>query len=189
MRKTLIVGKRRSNQGGFTYLMMLAAVVVLGLVVGAATTVTTRVMQADREAELIFRGIAYRDAIKSYYEAGRTAGRPVTYPRTLEELRSDPRFPNKKHIRALYRDPFSDSKGEWVLVRTLDGGIGGVASKSSAEPLKKANFPKELEKFQNAGAYTDWVFEYVPPKIAIQPQTSPAQPPSPNTRPPIHSTR
>lgn len=160
--RMLIVGKRKSSQAGFTYLMMLAAVVVIGVVAGTATTVTSRVLQGDREAELLFRGIAYQNAIKSYFEAGVKAGRPAQYPRSLEDLVQDPRFATKRHLRRLYRDPFGGEKGEWQLIRAADGGIAGVKSNGAQEPLKKANFPLGLERLQNAGAYSDWVFQFIP---------------------------
>ncbi len=149
--------------------MVLAAVVVVGILADAAVALSSRMAQADREAELLFRGQAYRNAIKSYYEAGN----PVkAYPRALEGLLKDPRFPNKHHLRTLYADPLSQGK-EWQLVRASDGGVAGVASSSKQEPLKKANFPKGVEKFEAAQSYSDWVFEHAPiPSPAPSPQTT-----------------
>ncbi len=140
--------------------MVLAAVVIVGILAESAVALSSRMTQADREAELLFRGLAYRNAIKSYYEAGN----PVkTYPRSLADLLKDPRFPNRHHLRALYRDPMAkDDQGGWLLVRAADGGIAGVASASQDEPLKRANFPKGLEKLEAAQFYSDWVFEYTP---------------------------
>jgi type II secretory pathway pseudopilin PulG len=139
--------------------MVLAAVVIIGILAEAATAVSSRMVQLDREAELLFRGQAYQRAIRSYYEAGN----PIKqYPRNLEDLLKDPRFPNMYHIRALYRDPMAkDDKGEWLLVRAADGGIAGVASASMEEPLKKANFPRGLERLAGAKTYAEWTFEYV----------------------------
>lgn len=140
--------------------MVLAIVVVVGILADAAVTLSSRMVQADHEAELLFRGLAYRNAIKSYYEAGN----PVkTYPRVLTDLLKDPRFPNRHHLRKLYSDPMAkDNKGEWLLVRAADGGIAGVASASREEPLKRANFPRGLEKLEAAQSYSDWIFEYTP---------------------------
>lgn len=154
-------------QSGFSYVMVLAAVVILGIVAEAAQITTWRILQTDRETELMFRGDAYRRAIQSYYEAGA----PVkAFPRKLDDLLKDSRFASKRHIRGLYPDPMGAvEKGEWLLIRAPDGGISGVASASRKEPLKKANFPKEFEKFAGAMSYAEWVFEY-------QPQTSPLIP-------------
>jgi type II secretory pathway pseudopilin PulG len=154
-------GKR---QRGFTYAMVLVAIVVVGILAGGANVATARVVQADREDELLFRGMAYRSAIQRYYAV---AGR---YPRTLDELLKDSRFAQRPYLRARYPDPMADraqasgrdESGGWQLVRAGDGGIAGVASRSKRAPLKKANFPPGLESFDGAQRYAEWVFEYSP---------------------------
>jgi type II secretory pathway pseudopilin PulG len=153
-------GRLRSRERGFTYLIVLVAVVVLGIVAEVAVALTSHEARAEREAELLFRGDAYRQAIRRYYEAG---GVVKTYPRRLEDLLVDPRFPERHYLRMLYPDPLSrDGKGGWNLVHAPDGGIAGVVSRSDAEPLKKAHFPKGLEAFEGAQTYADWVFIYQP---------------------------
>ena len=47
---------------------------------------------------------------------------------------------------------------DWGLVRGPNGGIVGVYSTSTAQPLKTANFPKEYAAFAGAPSYRDWVF-------------------------------
>jgi hypothetical protein len=140
--------------------MVLVAVVVIGIVIEAAHVTTWRVLRADREAELLFRGQQYRNAVASFYEAN------GVFPRTLDELVKDPRSTSRTHIRALYSDPMTkDPKAEWRIIRAIDGGIAGVASSSSEEPLKQANFPLGLESFTGAKAYSEWLFEYRPPPV------------------------
>jgi len=147
--------------------MVLAAVVVVGILADGAVALSSRITRADREAELLFRGQAYQRAIQSYYTSGQST---KTYPRNLDDLVKDPRFPNKRHIRARYSDPMAaGGKGEWLLMRATDGGISGVASASKEEPFKKTNFPKGLEKFDQATSYVDWVFEYVPIQLRVNP--------------------
>jgi type II secretory pathway pseudopilin PulG len=150
--------------------MVLVAIVIVGILAGVANVATSRVVQADREDELLFRGMAYRSAIQRYYSV---AGR---YPRTLDELLKDSRFAHRPYLRTLYPDPMadraresgSDESGGWQLVRGGDGGITGVASRNKREPLKKANFPPGFEKFDGAQSYAEWVFEYssLPPGAA-----------------------
>jgi type II secretory pathway pseudopilin PulG len=153
---------------GFTYVMVLAAVVIVGIVVEAAHITTWRLVRVDREAELLFRGQAYRNAIRSFHQAN------GVFPRSLEDLVKDPKSTSRRHIRKLYRDPTSkDEKGEWRLVRAIDGGIAGVASASSDEPLKQANFPPELIKFTGAKSYSECIFEYVPPPPPAKPKPAP----------------
>lgn len=149
---------------------MLAAIVIAGIAVEAARVTTWRIVRADREAELLFRGKAYRDAIRSFYQSN------GAFPRSLEDLLQDPRSASKRHIRALYRDPMGGDNGQWRLVRAQGGGIAGVASASGEEPLKQANFPRDLEKFAGAKSYADWVFEYVPAPVAPPAKPLPAKP-------------
>lgn len=152
------------RQDGFTYVMILVAVVLVGIAAEAATLMTSRLAQAERERELLFRGQAYIAAIRSYYEAGTGT---KSFPRAISDLVKDPRFPSKHHIRQLYADPMTTltEKGsgqEWLLVRAADGGIQGVASRSTNEPLKKVHFPKTLTMFEDAKSYREWIFQYVP---------------------------
>lgn len=157
--------------GGFTYVIVLAAVAVLGIVAGATITLSSRATRVERETELLFRGQAYRNAIRSYYEAGLGT---KTFPRRLDDLLRDPRFPARHHLRALYPDPMAgNGTGEWILVRAADGGISGVVSASKDEPLRQANFPVGLESFEAARSYTDWIFEYRPTgAVPVRPRSA-----------------
>jgi type II secretory pathway pseudopilin PulG len=146
-------------QHGFTYIMMMVAVMVVGLAAGVGITLVSREVQADREKELLFRGMAYRDAIRRYYQAGQGLN---SYPLSLEALLMDPRFPGKRYLRALYQDPMGGTKGDWQLIRGVDGGIIGVASRSKAVPFKQENFPAGYENFADAQAYSEWIFSYTP---------------------------
>ena len=164
---------RASRARGFTYVAVLAAVVVVGIVAEVAHLATARVLRAEREAELLFRGKAYRDAIASFHQSN------GQFPRSLEDLPKDPRSAAKRHIRALYRDPMAkDEKGEWRLVRAPDGGIAGVTSASREEPLKQANFPPGFEHLAGAKSYSEWIFEYVPAPPAQKVAPPPLKPPA-----------
>lgn len=140
--------------------MVLVAIVLVGIFAGAANIMTSRIVQADREEELMFRGMAYRSAIQRYYAVAKR------YPRSLGELLKDPRFANRTYLRTLYSDPMarvndgSSENGGWLVVRSADGGIAGVASQSRQEPMKKTNFPPGFEKFEDAKSYSEWVFAY-----------------------------
>ena len=170
---TSIAGKRISSERGFTYVMVLVAVISLGILMEVATIHTSRAQQAEREAELLYRGLAYRNAIKSYYEAGKPVKK---YPKSLEDLVKDPRSVHKRHLRVLYPDPMTRDKSEWLLVRAIDGGISGVASTSKDAPIKTANFPAGLERLEGAKSYADWIFEYVPLQQPGLPKPPPATP-------------
>ena len=175
----------RRHERGFSYVMVLAAVVVTGIMAEVATTLTSHEVRVDREAELLFRGRAYQNAIESYYVAGEAVKQ---LPTKLEDLLKDPRFPKKHHIRQLYSDPMAtDEKEEWTLIRGSDGGISGVASKGKDKPIKNANFPPKYDKFAGAESYEDWIFEYVPPPSAVKPPVQPQAPAQP-VGPPVLKT-
>lgn len=149
----------------------MVAVVLVGLAAGVATTTISRVVQAEREKDLLFRGQAYQKAIKSYYDAGPPQAK--IFPRSLNDLLQDPRFPGiKRHIRALYPDSMGKTAQEWMLVRVPGGGIAGVASKSKDKPLKTGGFPQGLESFTGKTSYAEWVFQY----IALPAPVVPAKP-------------
>lgn len=176
---TSIAGKRTNNERGFTYVIVLSAVVVLGIVVEVTSVLSSQVKRAEQEAELLYRGIAYRNAIRSYYRAN------GSYPRALEDLVRDNRHPDKHHLRALYADPMTTllaENGGWTLVRHSDGGIRGVASSNTSEPRKQTNFPKGLEKLENAKSYALWVFEYIPEKPRLPVPAGAIPPVGPPTR-------
>ncbi|MCG7961186.1 MAG: type II secretion system GspH family protein [Candidatus Thiodiazotropha taylori] len=149
--------KMWTTQSGFTFPAVMALVVVMGIGASAAAELISTVKQRENETELLFRGMAYRDAIKRYYESGKTV---KTFPRNLSDLLLDPRYIHRRHIRQLYVDPVSNES--WSLIAAPDGGIQGVASRSRKQPRKTANFPFGLETFENAEHYSEWIFLYDP---------------------------
>lgn len=156
--RTSTAGKANKRQQGFTYLMVLAALIVVGILAEVATTLNSRLIQQEQEQDLLFRGLAYQNAIASYYHAGQAR----QYPRNLQVLVKDPRFLHKRHLRRLYPDPIG--RKDWLLIRNARGGITGVASSSEKTPLKQANFDKQLVHFAGAKQYRDWIFEFKPAK-------------------------
>lgn len=171
---TSTAGKSPNSQDGYTYALMLIAVLVMGILAQGAVTLASTEMQREREAELLFRGLAYQRAIRSYYLAGtKLANRQAMLPRSLDDLLKDPRAQHLRHLRDLYPDPMAASGEPWLLIRNVDGGITGVASASHAEPLRRTNFPRGLERFAGAKSYSEWVFEFVPPRPAVPAPASP----------------
>lgn len=173
------------NERGFTYPLVLVAIVVLAIAANTASVVVSREVRAAKEKELLFRGMAYQRAIASYYRAGE--GRNEL-PRRLEDLAKDPRFAHRRHIRRLYDHPLDER--DWVVIRGPSGGIRGVASPSQETPLKQAHFPAPLSAFEGAKRYRDWVFAFQPfgekagpaaPRLS--PFASPASPAAPRRLP------
>jgi len=162
------------RQAGFTYIGLLIAVVFFGLGSVGAARLLASTERAEREAELLFIGHQFRQAIRSYVETGPRAGQ---YPVKLDELLQDNRYPTaKRHLRRLFVDPIT-GQADWGLVLAPEGGIMGVHSLSSREPQKQAKFRLEDASIelavklrldaaqsdtQDKYSYRDWQFVYRP---------------------------
>ena len=159
-------------QGGFSYLFALFAIVLVGLSMMGANAQWKTMMQREREAELLFRGDQYRRAIAAYYrgQAGITQ-----YPLRLDDLVKDPRT-SKRYLRALYPDPVTGKTFAPVLCGN-GRGVKGVVSLSGAATLKRDNFPPAYAQFTSATTYRQWIFQYDPTQVPLQPgQTQPPPP-------------
>lgn len=144
-----------ARQQGFTLLGLLFLLMVLGVGLAGVGTLWETVSRREKEAELLFVGDQYRRAIARYHAA--TPGPEKQYPRRLEDLLADPRFPHTvRHLRRLYRDPVANSP-TWGLVKEGEG-IVGVYSLSEREPFKRTGFAAPYESFAEAASYRAWVF-------------------------------
>lgn len=153
-------GKPHKRQGGFTYLTVLFAIAVVGVMLARAGIDWSQANQREKEKELLFTGNQYRRAIALYYQ--RTPGAVKRYPTKLEDLLTDTRYnPPQHYLRNLYRDPVTNQQ-RWGIITAPEGGIKGVHSLSDATPHKSTNFSYEDQTFEGATYYSDWKFFYVP---------------------------
>jgi type II secretory pathway pseudopilin PulG len=152
--------RSRRASAGFTYLALLFLIVIMGTALVAIAQVWHTQVQRDKEEQLLFVGDQFRQAIASYYE--RAPGGIRMFPKTLQDLLQDPRFPNvQRHLRRIYLDPMT-GKDEWAFVRGPDGGILGIHSISEEAPIKVAGFKGTYVSFAEATTYKDWIFSYLP---------------------------
>jgi type II secretory pathway pseudopilin PulG len=143
-------------QAGFTFVGLMVVVAVLGLTLAAVGVVWSTEVRREKEAQLLWVGDQYRQAIMRY-RAGN--GR---FPLALEDLLDDKAGANPRHfIRQVYPDPLT-GQADWQLVQGPDGGILGVASSSQDVPIKVANFPAQYQEFEKAKTYGDWQFVNTP---------------------------
>ena len=157
----MIFKSSQGGQRGAILIMLLVMVVILGLTARMAGQSWQSTMQRAREADLLWRGQQYQQAIASYYSVKH--GPQKMLPAKLEHLLRDPRFPGVvRHLRKLYDDPMTG--GEWQLVTDPAERIIGVHSSSELEPFQKEGFPKALEKLQGKESYSAWEFVFEPPK-------------------------
>ena len=156
------------RQSGFTYLGLLAAVVILGLVLTMASRVWSFSAQRDKEVELLHIGAEYRLAIARFYAVG------SRYPSTLQDLLTDNRFPvPRRHLRQLYRDPFTGDTDWTLIMDPTNSVIMGVASKSKLVPIKRKGFGELDVGFDDKDCYSDWKFVFVPTRKWRQPYAVP----------------
>lgn len=148
----------RRGERGFTYVGLLALIVLIGLLLSAAGEVAATAARRDRETQLLWTGHEYRAAIGRYFSRRRA------YPQTLDELLgSAPESTVQVHyLRQLYPDPMTNA-ADWLLVKAPSGGIMGVASSSKRAPLKTGKFDDVADHgFADAASYSDWEFTFVP---------------------------
>ena len=89
-------GQSPISQQGFTYLALLIAVAVGGGVLAAIGELTSHAQQREKEAELLFAGHQYRQAIAAYYE--RAPGGAKRFPQKLEDMLEDKRHPMPQRL-------------------------------------------------------------------------------------------
>jgi type II secretory pathway pseudopilin PulG len=153
------------NQKGYSLVVVMVAVIIMGILAEAAISLDSYRIKKSKEAELLYRGLAYQNAILSYSNASVSSQR--NYPKHLKDILFYPRFSHRLHIRYLYSDPMllktkninREIEEQWRILRNEKGGIVGVASKNKGKPLKKAFFPPSLIHFTQAKQYSDWVFD------------------------------
>jgi len=166
----------RTDRG---YVLIILMMVVLALIIGltVAVPVLQTELRREKEAELIFRGRQYIEAIRLYQM--KTPGR---FPSSLKELEE------KRLIRKLYRDPMTDS-GEWNVVLPLEelgqaGSEGAqkvlVAPESVLPSIRNplvlgvvsSSAKKSFKLYYGQDSYDKWLFIYGqdpknPPQIVI----------------------
>lgn len=151
-----------SNQDGFTFVLALTVVMIMGIMLGMAGQSWKMVMQREQEKELIFRGSQIRDAIENWYTP-RPGQHVVTPLADLKFLVEDPRQQRPVHwLRRLYDDPMT-GKPDWRVITDPNKGIIGVASTSTGAVIRSdfSDIPS-LAGLSGKKKYSEWEFVYDP---------------------------
>ena len=160
-----------SGQRGAMLILLMVMVVIMGLTAGLAGQSLRDSVQRAREAELLWRGQQYQEAISSYYAVKH--GPQNMLPTDLDALIRDPRFPNVvRHLRKAYKDPMTGE--DFELIKDPAERIIGVRSTSSLEPFKKDGFPLALNNFKGRVSYQEWEFVFQIPRTKPPAAKSPA---------------
>ena len=162
-------GKR---QKGFTYLSALFLVAALGAGLAATGEIWSHARQREKEAELIWIGNQFTQAIGLYYQ--RSPGAIKRYPEKLEDLLEDKRYlSTQRYLRKIYADPIS-GKPSWDFVIAPGGGIMGIRSTAEGKPVKSAPLSRDEKAAVTTTSYRDWRFVYEPPTPVQAPSAKPA---------------
>jgi type II secretory pathway pseudopilin PulG len=190
--------QRMLNQKGATYLLLMLSIVLISIAVTAAAKQWKTVIQREKEADLLARGIEIQTAIALYSATkkrtgnvqptaavqGVTPGGPAQgtvaggelYPLTLEELTKLP----KPFLRKAYQDPITGRDWEYVRDPTT-GRIKGVRSPSKDIATKQHDFPAVVHHFEGLQLHHDWVFQHPSASAIGTPQV-----PVPALTPPVN---
>lgn len=150
---------RLERQRGVAYFWALLMVLFITLGLGKLLENVAKSTQRAREAELLYTGNLYRDAIRQYWQSTPVGARQ--YPEKLDDLLRDPRYPViRRYLRKLYPDPITGQT--FAPIPAPDGGVMGVRSTSLRKPIKVAGFSTNQRAFAAAQSYQQWEFSYAP---------------------------
>jgi type II secretory pathway pseudopilin PulG len=134
-------------------------VLMISLGIGKLLDNVATTDRRKREAELLYVGNLYKEAIRQYWQS--TPAGSSQYPERLDDLLHDPRYPvTRRYLRRLYPDPVTGRP--FVTIPASGGGLQGVHSASARAPIKVAGFPVGEESFATARSYQQWEFVYSP---------------------------
>ncbi|WP_442838741.1 type II secretion system protein [Acinetobacter baumannii] len=146
---------KRGNLG-FAYIWMLVIFSILAVVIGQWSVNYATLLQREKEQELLRIGLMYRNAIYQYYQNSPNGIR--TYPKKIEDLLRDPRYPEvRRYLRNLEKDPMTSR--EFILIKNNDMEVVGIYSSSKKKPIKKVGFLPSIKFFEAANSYTEWKFK------------------------------
>lgn len=125
MSRTASAQNAGGSAAGFVLFGVLVGVNLVGIGLLVANTLWSRVLQREREAELLFRGEAVVRAIERFSET-----RPGTLPESLEQLVEE------KYLRRAWLDPFT---GRPFRLLRQEGGASPGGAGPGARPLPPPN--------------------------------------------------
>ncbi len=137
------IGEHRTPARGFSYLLLLFSLAALGAGLAALGTQWQAAAQRERETELLWRGLQWRDALQRFHDQT-PEGQPAL-PQQPADLLHDKRWPTPRHhLRQAWADPFTGA-ADWVLLRDADGGIVGLHSRSQRPLQRRHGLPPGID--------------------------------------------
>jgi type II secretory pathway pseudopilin PulG len=135
------------SQRGFTMALALAVAVVMGLMLMKTMPDVRAEVQREGEKELIFRGEAIAQALKTY------AAKNGKYPKDLDEvMKVRPRI-----LRQNYKDPMT-REGDWDFVTQVQPGASGNKEGLPIVGVRSKSPVNSIHLYQNKSLVRDWLF-------------------------------
>ncbi|MCE4554277.1 type II secretion system protein [Pelomonas cellulosilytica] len=146
-------------------MLLLVALMAVGLT--RVVDVQSQAVRRDKEAELLFIGMQFSQALDSYSRGGPVADRRE-YPATLDDLLVDRRGGGlRRHLRKRFTDPMTGND-QWGLVMA-GGRIVAVHSLSEQRPLKQDHFEPAQAGLASKSRYAEWLFGRDPAALTAEP--------------------
>jgi len=119
---------KRDQEAGYVLFAIAIGLVILGISMTAAVPLWQKIVQREREKELIFRGYQYMQAIELYQRKF-----PGAFPPTIELLIEG------KFLRREYKDPFAETEdGSFRLIRQMSPELQQGAQQQREEAARAA---------------------------------------------------
>lgn len=135
------------RQRGFTMVLLLAMIVVMGILLTMARPAIRAEVQRENEAELIFRGEAIARALRAYN------AKFGKYPQDLDEvMKVRPLL-----LRQKYRDPMTPA-GEWEYITQVQPGATGETRGLPIIGVKSKCDLDGYKLYRNKSLISDWRF-------------------------------
>ena len=123
---------RFRKDDGYVLFGIAIGLVILGIAMTAAVPLWQKVVQREREKELIFRGYQYMQAIELYQKKF-----PGAYPPNVDVL------VEQKFLRKVYKDPFSeDGEGDFRYIRQLSPELQQAAQRQQEQAAEAAGITR-----------------------------------------------
>jgi type II secretory pathway pseudopilin PulG len=127
--------------------MLLAIMAAMGVMLTVVMPYWKKDLQREDEAELVFRGEAIANAIRTY--KAKTGGYPLAL-KDLEKLR--PRI-----IRKLYTDPMT-REGDWDLITAVQPGASGDTTGLPIVGVRSKGHQNSYLLYKGKDQVSDWTF-------------------------------
>jgi type II secretory pathway pseudopilin PulG len=162
----------KSITRGIVLLALLLFLALISIALMGMVEVWSFQRQREAEAELLYVGGQYRQAIEHYYYA--TPGAAKSLPKTIDDLLEDQRFPMPmRHLRRADVDPITGKPFDLVLAGEQ---LTGVSSSSTKATIKRSGFSRSDKGFEGLETYNQWKFLFLPPTAGKSNRKLPSQP-------------